>query len=34
MWDDMSDVKKTMDFLRYKLQKLRENLYNKKKLAV
>ena len=32
--DDISDVKSTMDVQKCKIQKPRENLYNKKKLGV
>ena len=34
MRDDISDVKSMMDVYKCKIQKPRENLYNKKKLAV
>ena len=34
MGDDINDVKSTMDVWKCKIQKPRENLYNKKKLAV
>ena len=34
MRDDISDVKSTMDVKKCQIQKRRENLYNKKKLAV
>ena len=33
MRDDISDAKSTMDVLKCKIQKPRENLYNKKKVS-
>ena len=32
--NDISDVESTMNVLEYKIQKHRENMYNKKKLAI